>query len=185
MQRSRIPAAPTGTAATLTAGLAYGTATDREAPPRQARPAATSCADMPLNKQEIADLEQMGEANVLLRIATGGYGLEGSQTRSEVQAWLDAKRLQAEAASSDRTHSREDRLEALASEANSLATDANSLATDANLAALEANRLATEANSEARKANRLADSANRRASLALAIAAITAAATVATCMKSK
>jgi hypothetical protein len=74
-----------------------------------------------MNPEEIANLEKLGDEQVFMRIAQGGYGAKGSTRRDEVEAWLSAKAIAAASDSSFKRDAREDKTLRLASRANLIA----------------------------------------------------------------
>jgi hypothetical protein len=81
-----------------------------------------------MNKSQLGTLEAKGVETVLHEMAQGHHGSPGSQTRSEVEAWLQAKRLESEASNAAKRHEREEGTLAIAEKANRLASEANSIA---------------------------------------------------------
>lgn len=112
-----------------------------------------------MTEADLAHLEATGEACVLIEIARGAHGAEGSTMRAEVNAWLRSKRIVAEAAAFSKRDAREE-------ETLAIAKSAAAAATTAALEAASANTIS--------RSNRCISIASMIAAVVAAIAAIAA-----------
>lgn len=81
-----------------------------------------------MNKEQLDSLDRRGVEVVLKEMAQGHHGQPGSQTRSEIEAWVRSKQLASMKSDAVKRDEREEATLAIAKEANRLASEANSIA---------------------------------------------------------